>query len=70
MYITLARGLSEKLSTLPETGMGYQTVDLLLEGGAVVPDVMVFNGQLAELPPKFAHLRAEQIVDIRLTLSG
>jgi hypothetical protein len=34
------------LHSQPETGMGYQTVEVVLRGGAVFPDVAIIDSHL------------------------
>jgi hypothetical protein len=68
MYLELEHRLTDKLAALPESGMGYQLVDLVLAGGRVVPHVRVFNGELADVPRQFANFRSDEIADVRLTL--
>lgn len=34
--------------SLPEKGMGYQVVDLILKTGEVLKDVIILNSEIAE----------------------
>ena len=52
-----------RLSSLPESGMGYQRVDVRFVDGREVTDARVFNAQVLELPD---DCRDSQIADIRL----
>lgn len=36
------------LLSLPEKGMGYQVVDLILKTGEVLKDVIILNSEIAE----------------------
>jgi hypothetical protein len=63
MRIKLERRFVEQLRHQPESGMGYQRVDLRLTNGRELRDVMVFNGSEAEVPDDFAHV---MIADVRL----
>lgn len=56
--IILSQELVEKLKMLPEDGMGYQIVNLLLSNGEVLYDVMIFNGKIAIVDN---HINSEQI---------
>jgi len=47
---------------LPESGMGYQRVDIRFAGDRIVSDVMVFNAEEIELPEEFARLPITDIV--------
>ena len=58
----------EMLCRLPETGMGYQRVNVELQDGLVVNDVLVFNAEEMELPAGNDAIRSKDIV--RITLSG
>jgi hypothetical protein len=53
----------ERLANLPESGMGYQRVDLRLADGRELRDVLVFNAEEADVPDEFAHAK---IADVRL----
>jgi len=39
----------------PESGMGYQRVDVLLEDGTKLEDCIVFNAEQIELPDTHAR---------------
>ncbi len=58
MRVKLEKHWIEKLLRLPESGMGYQRVDVRLADGREVKDVPVFNAEEVELPPEFsgAHI--------------
>lgn len=62
MLVTLDRKLSQKLAGWPETGMGYQRIDLILSDGRRVHDVLAFNGEEVELPERI--LAGVTIVDV------
>lgn len=66
MQIELRSELINRLVALPESGMGYQLVDLILVDGRIVPNVKVFNCEIANLPDTFGGLRASDIADVRL----
>jgi hypothetical protein len=66
MQIELRSELINRLLGLPETGMGYQIVDLILTDGRIVANVKVFNCEIADLPDTFRNLRASDIADVRL----
>ena len=63
MRIKLERRFVERLIDQPESGMGYQRVDLRLSDGRELKDVVVFNGEEAEVPDEFANAK---IADVRL----
>jgi hypothetical protein len=62
MRVPLDRKWSERLVKLPESGMGYQRVDIRFAGDQTARDVMVFNAEEAELPEEFARLQITDIV--------
>jgi len=63
MRIKLERRFVERLIDQPESGMGYQRVDLRLSDGRELKDVVVFNGEEAEVPDEFGNAK---IADVRL----
>lgn len=69
MQLELRRELIDRLISLPETGMGYQIVDLLLADGRVVPNVTIFNCEIANLPDTFGNLTPSDVSDVRLSKS-
>ena len=56
-----------QLSSLPESGMGYQRVDVRLRNGQFVRRVLVFNGELMEWPDDRAPIRTTDVAAISLT---
>jgi hypothetical protein len=50
MRIKLDRRWTERLLELPESGMGYQRVDVRLADGRELKDVVVFNAVELEVP--------------------
>ena len=61
--VKLPEPWSAFLLTQPESGMGYQRVDVRLEGDRELRDVVVLNAELIELPEECA---GSQICDLRL----
>jgi hypothetical protein len=70
MQIELQPEMIDRLLALPENGMGYQIVDLVLVDGRIVPSVPVFNAEIARLPDDFSDITASDIADVRLALSA
>ena len=58
---------TRQLADLPESGMGYQRVDVRLTDGREVIDTRVFNAEDIELPDDCEDATIE---DIRLHTSG
>ena len=63
MRIRLEPHWTKRLLELPESGMGYQRVDIRLVDGRELKDVVVFNAEEIEVPDEFARA---QIKDVRL----
>ena len=63
MRIRLEPRWTKRLLELPESGMGYQRVDIRLVDGRELKDVVVFNAEEIEVPDEFARA---QIKDLRL----
>ena len=63
MRIRLEPRWTKRLLELPESGMGYQRVDIRLVDGRELKDVVVFNAEEIEVPDEFART---QIKDVRL----
>jgi hypothetical protein len=63
MRIKLERRFVEQLAELPESGMGYQRVDLRLVDGRQLTGVLVFNAEEADVPDEFATAK---IAEVRL----
>jgi hypothetical protein len=53
----------EKLTQLPESGMGYQRVNIVLKKGKVLKDVVVLNAEEAQAPEAF---EPSEILDVQL----
>lgn len=58
---------SKLLTGLPESGMGYQRVDIRFSDGSVQRDCPVFNAEELEVPDQFA---TKEIADVRLHGAG
>lgn len=63
MRIKLDQRWIKRLLELPESGMGYQRVDVRFANGRELDDVVVFNAEELEVPNEFAQA---EIKDIRL----
>lgn len=62
MRIRLDRRFVERLVEQPESGMGYQRVDIRFADGRELKNVIVFNAEQAEVPEEFAQV---EIADVR-----
>ena len=63
MRIKLDRRFVERLVEQPESGMGYQRVDIHLADGRELKNVIVFNSEEAEVSDEFA---GAEITDVCL----
>ena len=63
MRIKLDKRWTDRLLTWPESGMGYQRVDVTMADGRELKNAVVLNAELIEVPAEFAEAR---IADIRL----
>jgi hypothetical protein len=70
MQLELRPEMVDRLIHMPESGMGYQVVDLVLIDGRVVPNVTVFNSEIADLPDEFRDVRPSDVTDVQLRSRG
>lgn len=63
MTVKLERKWTNYLVDQPESGMGYQKVDVRLKDNRVLKNVLVFNAEEIDLPDELA---AVEISEIRL----
>jgi len=56
------------LLALPESGMGYQKVDIVLSNGQIINDVIVHNAEEIELPEAFNDMKESEIYKIKLRI--
>ena len=56
-----------RLCDLPEHGMGYQIVDVLLRSGERVQGVVVLNAREVQWPANRTQIAPHDIVDIKAT---
>jgi hypothetical protein len=66
MRVKLEKRWMKRLLQLPESGMGYQRVDLRLADGRELKDVLAFNAEEVELPDECANAKIE---DVRLRMA-
>jgi hypothetical protein len=52
---------------LPETGMGYQLVDIFLKDGRIYKKITVYNSEEIELSANYEDLKIEEINKIKLS---
>ena len=61
MRVRLEQRWTKRLLQLPETGMGYQRVDLRLADGRELKNVIAFNAEEIELPDECANAEIEDV---------
>lgn len=61
MRIKLAPRWTERLLEFPESGMGYQRVDVRFANGRELKNVMVFNAEDLEVPDEFAQVEIKSL---------
>jgi len=66
MRIKLSKKWVKHLLLMPESGMGYQTIDIILKNAHVIEKINVFNAEDLELPDEYKDLKMEKIKDIVL----
>ena len=64
MKIKLSKKWIQYFLSMPETGMGYQKIDIILKDGRIIKGVNVFNVEDLELPDEFKSIKGEQIQNI------
>lgn len=67
MRIKLSKHWVEILSNLPESGMGYQKVNVKLKNGKVINNALVFNAEELEIPNTKTKIILSDIVDIEIS---
>lgn len=66
MRLKLNKKWTKKLIELPETGMGYQKVDIILSDGTKIEGLNVYNAEIVELPERYSKLKIDEIASIIL----
>ena len=54
------------LRSQPESGMGYQIVDIVLANSEILKNLIVVNGELVELPNDHLDVENEDIERVRI----
>ena len=61
MRLQLEQRWTERLLELPESGMGYQRVDIHFANGRILKDIVVFNAQEFEVAEEFAQAEIRDV---------
>ncbi len=70
MKLKLNNYWMEHLLKYPETGMGYQRVDVILKSGQVIKNIVVLNAEDLALPDEYKDLRLDEIKDLHVLIKG
>ena len=70
MRLRLEQRWTERLLELPESGMGYQRVDIRFANGRTLKDVAVFNAEEFEVPDELAQAEIKDVSFHRLNRPG
>ena len=69
MLLPLSPKWSRTLCKWPESGMGFQRVDVRLRDGTTVKNVVVFNAERMDWPDDSNPIDTRDIADISLSTS-
>ena len=61
MRLKLEQRWTNRLLELPESGMGYQRVDIHFVDGRILEDVVVFNAQEFEVAEEFVQSKIRDV---------
>lgn len=70
MKLKLNKYWTEYLLKYPETGMGYQRVDIALKSGHIIKDIVVLNAENLVLPEEYKHIGLEEIKSLHVQDKG
>ena len=66
MKLKLNKYWTEYLLKYPETGMGYQRVDIVLKSGQIIKDIVVLNAEDLVLPEEYKNIGLEEIKSLNV----
>ncbi len=66
MKLKLSDEWTQKLLKMSESGMGYQTVMVVLRSGIVIDDAVVLNAEILEVPDEYSDVKVDDIVRIKV----
>lgn len=67
MIVKLSSKWSDKLIALPESGMGYQRVNIKLKSGKLISELNVHNAEELTIPENVEPFNEEDIIDIEIS---
>lgn len=60
--------LLKKLLAMPESGMGYQVVDIILKNGQILNQFVVLSCEYVILPSGYENIKEEDITEIQMPI--
>ena len=57
----LDKKLTASLLTVPESGMGYQRIDLFFADGSILHDIVAYNAEEIEIPSQYLNREITKI---------
>jgi len=64
--IKLNKKWADYVLSLPESGMGYHVVDIILNDNSIIKNIIIFNAEDLELPYKYKAITSNEIKNIIL----
>jgi len=61
MRLKLDKKWAAFLLTLPESGMGYQRIDIFFAGGSMLHDIVAYNAEEIEIPSQYLNKEITKI---------
>lgn len=69
LHLTKNGWIQRFLLSQPESGMGYQRVELHLKDGRIIPELVALNSEVIQLPDRYKDI-TEEDVEIIAVLHG
>lgn len=67
IHVPVSERWAAVLAGMPETGMGFHLVDVVLEDGRRVERVPIYDSRTVELPAEVGAICPDDIVDLSLS---
>ncbi len=64
LHLTESGWIQCFLLSQPESGTGYQLVELYLKDGRIIPELTALNAEIIELPEQYQDITEEKIEKI------
>lgn len=66
LHLTENGWIQRFLISQPESGMGYQQVELHLKNGRIIPELIVLNAEVIPLPDQYKDITEKDIEKISI----